>query len=139
MATIYFFTLGLGTPGLPACGDLMMSGHTTFQLCLALFSMETMGSIVSSRKVTALGSMVAVLVTTSSLYEIGMRNEYSISVLLGISFIGLAWVMYGNAQGMYYCGYGPFLTSFPGRIFAWIEEDAELFNMEEEEGPSSNI
>ncbi|OHT05965.1 hypothetical protein TRFO_26112 [Tritrichomonas foetus] len=125
IAFVYALTFGLGTSNVPACGDLMMSGHTTLQLCLGMYFIDLMRYIVSEAKFRAVRIVVFTLIILSSVSAILIRKEYSISASLSAVFVLLMYKLYWCAQAMRDVSYGPFLTSPIGMFFSWLEDERQ--------------
>jgi hypothetical protein len=125
MVAIYLMTFGFGTSAVPACGDTMMSGHATIQICIGLYLIDTMALIVTAEKLNAVKFTVFVLIALSAFYAVLIRSEYTISVSISIAFVCvLAW-LYGIGETMYDVNWGPFVMSRVGTAFVLMAKEID--------------
>ena len=141
MAGVYTLTFGLGTKDVPACGDLMMSGHSILQCCMASYLFDIADIVMSEPKRRAMTYSVCAAVTFSMVYAIIIRSEYTVSTTLSLLFVRLVYKMYNIAETMHMLSFGPFLTTLTGRGFAWLNAEydlAEEAEIEEKDPPKDS-
>lgn len=124
IALTNMLTFGIGRTGnVPRCGGLMVSGRAIFQCCIGHSFIELMEKVVTYYKYRAVLVFVIVLMTTSFINSILIRDEYTISVTISIFFVELMYKLYNCALFMSKSGYGPFLTSKIGFLFRLLDND----------------
>jgi hypothetical protein len=128
---IYLATFGFGTSRVPACGDTMMSGHATIQICLGLYLIDTMALIVTTEKLNAVKFTVFVLIGLSAIYAVLIRSEYTISVSISIAFVCVMAWLYGMGETMYDVNWGPFVMSRVGKAFVLMAKEIDEILHEE--------
>ena len=127
ISMVYFITFGIGTINIPACGDFMMSGSISLQWIIGLFIIETF-LYDSNFSILKFNILIRISLLIFTIFQIFIRNQYTIGAALSITFIELSWLFYGGLQALNDKGYSPFLTTKFGHLFSWIEDNNLIYN-----------
>lgn len=122
MFLTYFFTLGLGTSPIPACGSYMNSAIVTFQWNLGLFICDIISKYKPEAK-TFSNVSIRLFLTIGICFEILLRNTYTVSCVVPVIFVEMIWYLFSECQEIYMKGYVPFTASKLGKIFGYFEEE----------------
>lgn len=132
IALTYIATFGLGTSSIPACGDLLMSGHTALHCCLGAYFIDILEKIVTTEKLRAAQFIVWGLIGLSVVYTVITRKEYTIGPAVSIFFVYVHCLVFRIYDVMCRTSYGPFLTRRVGQFYTWLQADYEDLEMSEE-------
>lgn len=121
VAAIYTFSMGFFLDRFPQCGDLTMSGHTIYLWIVALYFTETLQKTFKGLIVSLIKVVVYVLLTFVLITIVLIRNHYTIDVFLATIFTNMLWTMYSWSDHLLRMDHQPFVKSYVGRAFKWIE------------------
>jgi hypothetical protein len=109
-----------------------MSGIILVQCCLGYYLIETMRILLTILKIHAARFTVFILIFTSAVYSIFTRSEYTLAVVLSVLVVSMVRLLYGIGQAMNVPPYGPFATTWFGRLFAALEHEVDDFEDDDE-------
>ncbi|KAH0791475.1 hypothetical protein GPJ56_004608 [Histomonas meleagridis] len=129
IALVYFFTFGYGTKSIPSCNNAFMSAMFSFQMCLFLHVYSIQKKTISKDKLRGFTFLFSVLLFTSAVSSILIRNESTVSIVLSLVFTLLVNKLMWCDEEMVSVDYGPFVTSSFGRFFTWLNANEPEMSM----------
>ncbi|KAH0789307.1 hypothetical protein GPJ56_006758 [Histomonas meleagridis] len=125
IAFIYTFAMGLFLNEVPQCGDLTMSGHTTYLWVVTRYLFEILDKIFFGKMFNVIKFLVYTILSLVLITIIMIRNHYTIDIILGTVFTNIIWELYSKLQAIRTFECGDFENTFLGKFINWMEKGRE--------------
>ena len=123
IAFIYTFAMGLFLNEVPQCGDLTMSGHTTYIWAITRYLFEILDKMFGGKMYKVIKFVTYSIICLVLVTIIMIRNHYTIDIILGTVFTNAIWDLYSKLQVLRTFDNLP--NSFLTKFINWMEKDRD--------------